>query len=50
MIGIKNGVELYSPVAETEQEKRQLEINKERFMNTLVELLLKHASDVKIEK
>ena len=40
--GNSDGVELYNPVAENELEARQLEINKDIFMNTLADLIIKY--------
>lgn len=42
LAGISDGVELYNPVAENELEARQLEINKDIFMNTLADLIIKY--------
>lgn len=42
LAGNSDGVELYNPVAENELEARQLEINKDIFMNTLADLIIKY--------
>lgn len=38
-IGYMNGIELQNPVPENEFEKRELEINEERFVDTLLDII-----------
>lgn len=49
LIGIRNGVELYAPVAENEMEERELKAREERFYNFMADLILKYWSKVKPE-
>ncbi len=46
LAGIRNGVELYIPVPENENEKKELEFRKERFYNFLGEIILKYYSKI----
>ena len=39
VIGYMNGVELKNPVAENEYEKSELEVNEERFMDYLIDII-----------
>ena len=49
LTGIKNGVELYSPVAENRMEERQLENNMERCAEFLSKMIRKYYNDIKHE-
>ena len=43
---VKNGVELYVPVPENDNEKRELELREERFYNLLRDIILKYYSKI----
>lgn len=45
-VGIKDGVELYCPVAETPMEERELELRRERFANFMVEMAVKYEPEI----
>lgn len=47
--GIRNGVELYSPVAENEMEERELEANMRRCANFMYEMILKYYDKIEAE-
>ena len=49
LVCIKNGVELYNPVPENEEERRELELREKRFANFLADIILKYYSSIKDE-
>ena len=42
LIGVRNGIELYAPVAENEMEERELKAREDRFCNFMAEMILKY--------
>ena len=46
LAGVKNGVELYVPVPENENEERELKLREERFGNLLRDIILKYYSRI----
>ena len=46
LAGVKNGVELYVPVPENEDEERELKLREERFAKLLADIILKYYSKV----
>lgn len=46
LAGTRNGEELYIPVPENEDEKRELELKEERFGKLLADIILKYYSKV----
>ena len=40
LAGVKNGVELYVPVPENEDEERELKLREERFAKLLADIIL----------
>ena len=51
-VGKDNGIEMYSPIAESRIEEIELAARKDRFINLMVEIILKYYPKVeqKIEK
>lgn len=51
-VGTDNGIEMYSPIAESRIEEIELAVKKDRFINLMVEIILKYYPKVeqKIEK
>lgn len=49
LIGVRNGIELYAPVAENEMEERELKAREDRFYNFMAEMFLKYWSKLKPE-
>ncbi|MDD6156503.1 MAG: hypothetical protein PUB52_05770 [Lachnospiraceae bacterium] len=42
LIGVKNGIELYGPVAENRQDELELKAREDRFCNFMAEIILKY--------
>lgn len=51
-VGTDNGIEMYSPIAESRIDEIELAVKKDRFINLMVEIILKYYPKVeqKIEK
>ena len=47
LAGIKDGIELYNPVAENAFEERELELRMERCVDVLAKIILNHYQEIK---